>query len=191
MQPLTSIYPKLYEKWLHEISNSEINALSDVFLNDVAREISETRVLLAKSTNKIVERLLEQKIKNMEFMLQDLLDVRLSKIMNHVFSNIEVDLSLITLDESQYLERLKRAYSDYLEFVTNISSGSTTEQVPSKESESEPEKLVVLFHKDYPSIMGADMISYGPFSKGDVAVLPSVNAKILIKNGIADLVILD
>ncbi len=185
------MYKKLYEKWLQEISDSSLSSLSDAFLNDIAREISETRVVLAKSTDRITERLIEQKLKNMEYMLQDLLDVRLSKIMNYVFSNTDIDLSLITLDESQYFERMKRAYSDYFDFVNNISSGTTLEPSVEKETVAEPEKMLVLFHKDYPAIMGADMISYGPFSKGDIVILPSLNAKILIKNGIADLVILD
>lgn len=185
------MYKKLYEKWLQELSDETLYPLSDAFLNDIAQEISQTRVVLAKSTDKTTERLVEQKLKNLEYMLQDLLDLRMNKIMRNIHENKEIDLSLITLDESQYIERVKRAYSDYNEFVNNIVSGSTVETVYEEKTEAEAEKMLVLFHKDYPAIMGADMISYGPFSKGDVVVLPSANAKILIKNGIADLVILD
>jgi len=42
--------------------------------------------------------------------------------------------------------------------------------------------------KNIPAIMGADMKSYGPFVVEDVASLPELNARILIKQGLAVLV---
>ena len=42
--------------------------------------------------------------------------------------------------------------------------------------------------KAVPSIIGADMKTYGPFLVEDVASVPVENAKILVKQGLAVLV---
>ena len=41
------------------------------------------------------------------------------------------------------------------------------------------------FLKAIPSIIGADMKTYGPFAAEDVASVPADNAKILVKQGLA------
>lgn len=48
-----------------------------------------------------------------------------------------------------------------------------------------PEKIRVRFKQEIPAIVGADMRVYGEFQKGDVTELPSINAQILIKQGVA------
>ena len=44
----------------------------------------------------------------------------------------------------------------------------------------------VRFLMDAPSIMGADMNVYGPFTAGKVYALPVANANIFIKQGVAE-----
>ncbi|MGE5188400.1 MAG: hypothetical protein ACM3JE_05170, partial [Betaproteobacteria bacterium] len=53
---------------------------------------------------------------------------------------------------------------------------------------SSPKRLTLRFTKSIPAIMGADMKSYGPFIAEDVASLPEVNAKMLVKQGLAVMV---
>ena len=43
----------------------------------------------------------------------------------------------------------------------------------------------VRFLKDAPAIVGADMKTYGPFEKGEIAELPKPNAEALVKRGVA------
>ena len=45
--------------------------------------------------------------------------------------------------------------------------------------------IVLRFVKEVPALVGADMMTYGPFYPEDIATLPSENARILIKQGIA------
>ena len=50
----------------------------------------------------------------------------------------------------------------------------------------EHKRAVLRFLKDVPAIIGADMKTYGPFKVEDVASLPIENAKVLIKQGLAE-----
>lgn len=46
--------------------------------------------------------------------------------------------------------------------------------------------IEVRFLKDTPAVIGTDFKTYGPYEKGDIAALPSENAKIFIKMKIAE-----
>jgi DNA replication initiation complex subunit (GINS family) len=62
-----------------------------------------------------------------------------------------------------------------------------TETKPTSEATNN-KRLTLRFTKSIPAIMGADMKSYGPFVAEDVASLPAVNARMLVKQGLALLV---
>ncbi|MGC8999287.1 MAG: hypothetical protein ACP5JW_07900, partial [Candidatus Bathyarchaeia archaeon] len=47
-------------------------------------------------------------------------------------------------------------------------------------------KILLRFLKDVPAIVGQDMKIYGPFKAEDVASVPVENAKILIRQGLAE-----
>jgi len=49
-------------------------------------------------------------------------------------------------------------------------------------------RVTVRFAKPIPAIIGADMKIYGPFAAEDVASVPAENAKILVKQGLAEVV---
>jgi DNA replication factor GINS len=57
------------------------------------------------------------------------------------------------------------------------------------ESKVEPlvshKRVALRFVKSIPTIIGADMKTYGPFVAEDVASLPVENAKMLVKQGLA------
>src|SRR4030067_260954 len=48
--------------------------------------------------------------------------------------------------------------------------------------------LTVRYIKAIPGVIGSDMKTYGPFMAEDVASLPAENAKILVKQGLAEVV---
>jgi DNA replication factor GINS len=47
-------------------------------------------------------------------------------------------------------------------------------------------RAVLRFLKDVPAIIGADMKTYGPFKAEDVSSMPTENAKIFVKQGLAE-----
>jgi DNA replication initiation complex subunit (GINS family) len=59
---------------------------------------------------------------------------------------------------------------------------------PTVASTPSSRRVAVRFLKPVPSIIGADMQSYGPFLVEDVASVPELNARILIRQGLAKLV---
>jgi DNA replication initiation complex subunit (GINS family) len=56
------------------------------------------------------------------------------------------------------------------------------------EPEVSHNRVALRFIKNIPTIIGADMKTYGPFVPEDVASLPADNAKMLVKQGLAVMV---
>jgi DNA replication initiation complex subunit (GINS family) len=61
-------------------------------------------------------------------------------------------------------------------------------QVSKVDVEKAHKRVALRFVKAVPAVIGADMNTYGPFKVEDVASLPVENAKILVKQGFAEVV---
>ena len=45
---------------------------------------------------------------------------------------------------------------------------------------------LIVFKEDVPSFVGSDMLSYGPFKKGDIAKVPDENMRVLLERGVVE-----
>ena len=82
--------------------------------------------------------------------------------------------SKIEYDNKTYIENDRDLH------ISNISEGN---------DEPEINYTLIRFLKKTPALMGMDLKNYGPFEKEDVVFMPSKNAKILIAEAVADLII--
>ena len=142
-------------------------------------------------------------------MLDELLKTRYRKIIKNVSKNQRVPSELLTNEEAQMCQTFASFSDAYQKFTKDLMQGQATppqiQQPPPTtqqaspitvrviEAKTEPQatahkRLTLRFTKSIPAIMGADMKSYGPFVAEDVASLPAVNAKMLVKQGLAVLV---
>ena len=107
-------------------------------------------------------------------------------------------MGLLTAEEDRMVETFADFTKTYRKFADDLMQGRTTQikeldKTPIKvitktDTPPVPKRSTIRFLKSIPSIMGADMKSYGPFVAEDVASLPPQNAQILIKQGLAVLV---
>jgi DNA replication initiation complex subunit (GINS family) len=156
--------------------------------------------------------LLEHEAKNVNLMLEELLKARYRKIIKNITKNQRVPTEVLTIEEATMCLTFAGFSNAYNKFSKNLLEGQvtslqltmpqTTNQTQSHQEEpitvrlvdSKPpeasahKRLTLRFTKPIPAIMGADMKSYGPFVAEDVGTLPAVNAKMLIKQGLAVLI---
>jgi DNA replication initiation complex subunit (GINS family) len=87
------------------------------------------------------------------------------------------------LKKTQIFESFVPFTEAYQKFAKSLLQGQTSQ------SSQEPHKRITLrFSKNIPQIMGADMKPYGPFVSEDIASLPTQNAKVFVKQGLAVIV---
>lgn len=194
------MYNQLYAAWKREIDDATLGGLPPDFygkISDYLRRINEENKLDQKS---VKLNLLKHENQNVELMLQELLDLRYKKIIKSITKKQRVPVELLTTQENKIAETFATFSEEYLKFRKDLEQGQIASSSPIKvviKTDTKPsapfnmpaqKRLTVRFVKNIPAIMGADMKSYGPFNAEDVASLPTLNAQILIKQGLAVLI---
>ncbi|MEM3622722.1 MAG: hypothetical protein QXZ02_01370 [Candidatus Bathyarchaeia archaeon] len=177
------MYSELYEVWKKEMENVELVRLPDNFYSRVAeylKMVREESRMLDKRTVKA--NLLKKEWHNVKRMLHELTRARYKKLVKKLTKGEKIPLDTLTMEERKVFTGASPFAEAYLNFAKSLIQGQFLKVAMEKEH-----KVVVLrFLKDVPAIIGSDMKTYGPFKSEDVASLPAENAKILIKQGLAE-----
>ncbi|MGC8896331.1 MAG: hypothetical protein ACP5LB_06185 [Candidatus Bathyarchaeia archaeon] len=177
------MYNELYEVWRQELENVELVRLPDDFYSRVAdylKRIREESRMLDKRTVKAS--LLKKEWQNVKRMLRELIRARYKKLVEKVAKGEKIPVDALTVEERKIFTDVSPFAEAYQHFAKNLIQGQFL-----KISVEKKHKTVVLrFRKDVPAIIGSDMKTYGPFKIEDIASLPAENAKILVKQGLAE-----
>jgi DNA replication factor GINS len=177
------MYKELNEVWKRELESDELEKLSPDFYSRIAdylRRLKEESRMLDKRTVKAS--LLKKEMQNVKRMFHDLIRTRYKKIVRKAAKGEKVQSNVLTVEEEKIYAGFSSLAETYWSFAKNILRG----YVPKVDVEQEHKRAVLRFLKAVPAIIGADMKTYGPFKVEDVASLPIENAKVLIKQGLAE-----
>lgn len=176
------MYNKLYEAWKKERENIEIQMLPRDFygkLADYMKKMKEENRMLDEKTTKA--RLMQREFTNVKKMADELIQLRYRKTFRKTINGKIVPRESLTNEEEKFIEEISPLAESYQAVVKEILRGRLS-HVKRKEK---PKKKLVRFLHEIPAIIGADMKTYGPFKPENIATLPSENARILIKQGVA------
>ena len=179
------MYDELYSAWLGEIENSELVRLPTDFytrLADYLKRIKEETRMLDKKTIKVA--LLEHELQNVKRMLQELVWTRYDKLIKLIATGQKPPADALTTEETQVVNGISPFADAYHRFATTLLQG----QQPRIDVTDAHKRVVLRFTKGIPAIIGADMKTYWPFLAEDIASVPAENAKILVKQGLAEIV---
>ncbi len=180
------MYDELYAAWRVETENPELGSLSSDFYARVAdylRRIKEENRMLDKKSVKAT--LLEHEEANVRRMVHELMRMRYVKLVKKTVEGQKVPQESLTAEEAKLCSGILPSADAFNKFAKSVLLG----QAIKVEVEEIVHKRVTLrFIKQVPSIIGADMKTYGPFMVEDVASVPAENAKILVKQHLAEFV---
>jgi len=177
------MYNELYETWKQELYNAELAKLPSDFyprIADYLRKLKEESRMLDKRTAKAS--LLSKEMQNVKRIVRETLQARYRKLVRKVANNERVPPDVLTPEEERIYTNGSRFAEEFRSFAKDVLRGN----IPKIGVEQESKRAVLRFMKDVPAIIGIDMKTYGPFKVEDVASLPIENAKILIKQGLAE-----
>jgi DNA replication initiation complex subunit (GINS family) len=189
------VYDELYAAWRFELENPELGGLTSDFYAraaDYLRRINEETRLIDKKNVKST--LLVRELERVKCMLQELIWARYKKLVTLVSENKKLPSGLLADEEESLCIGFLSFAESYQKFADKLLRGQISNQVSSpvpspvsKEAVKKVHKRVVLrFVKAVPAVVGVDMKTYGPFMVEDVASVPVENAKILVKQGLAE-----
>jgi len=177
-----NLYDELYEAWKKEKENVEIQRLPKDFyakIADYVKKIREERRMLDKKTTKA--KLLNREFKSVKTMAEELIRLRYDKALKKSLAREIVPREVLTEEEEKLYGEILPLSEAYQAFLKDILQG----RLARIEREEKPKKILLRFVQEIPAIVGSDMKTYGPFEPEDIATLPSENARILIKQGVA------
>jgi len=182
------MYSELYEAWKRELENVELEKLPPDFyvrIADYVRMIREESRMLEKRTAKAG--LLRKEMQNAKHMIIELIQSRHQKIIRKLVKGEEIPHDVLALEEEKIYAGISYSTEMIQIFAKEILRGHVA-QAPVEKLQK---RTALRFLRDTPAIVGADMKTYGPFKAEDVASLPFENAKILVKQALAEKVEVD
>jgi DNA replication initiation complex subunit (GINS family) len=191
------MYDELYAAWRFELENTTLGGLPSNFYvraADYLKRISEEKQLTDKKNVK--SKLLEQELERVKCMLQELIWARYKKLVASVSESKKLPSGLLTDEEESLCTGFLSFAESYQKFADKLLEGQISTPVsspvptpaPKAAEKQAPKRVVLRFVKAVPAVVGVDMKTYGPFMVEDVASVPVENAKILVKQGLAETV---
>ncbi|MEM3673150.1 MAG: hypothetical protein QW468_02835 [Candidatus Bathyarchaeia archaeon] len=179
------MYNKLYEVWKDEVENVELVKLPKNFYSELAeylKRLREESRMIDKKTVKAS--LLKSEMQNAKRMIREIAHLRYRKLIRKMAKGEKVPADVLTVEEERIYKETSSFAEAYRNLVRNILHG----YAPKVDVEKRRKRVAMRFLKDVPAIVGVDMETYGPFKAEDVASLPVENAKILSKQGLAEII---
>lgn len=177
------MYNEIYEIWTRELEKAELEKITSDFYSrasDYLRKLKEESRMLDKRTVKA--NLLKSEMQNVKRMLNELVRIRYKKLVKNASRGQKIPSSSLAIEEEKIYAEILSIAETYQRFAQDLLQG----RVLKMNVKHEKKRTVLRFLKDIPTIVGADMKTYGPFKAEDVASLPIENAKILIKQHLAE-----
>lgn len=176
------MYEALYEAWLREKENEELQKLPEEFYAEIVEYVNgirrESRMLESKS---VKAKLMAQELANVERIAKELVGLRFEKLVKQTSSGEPPRDETLTSKEREIALELRPSFEKFQEVLKDSTKKET---MASGEKAGQARKLL-RFLKEVPAIVGADLKMYGPFAAEDVATLPAENARVLVKHGAA------
>ena len=177
------MYDDLYKAWKQELENAELGKLPPDFysrISEYLRKLREESRMLDKKTVKF--NLLKSETHNVKRMLRELVQARYRKLVKNASNGKNIPQGSLAIEEEKIYVGVLPLAETYTNFLRSLVQGRTLKI----DAEQEHKRTVLRVLKDIPAIIGGDMKIYGPFKVEDVAALPHENAKILVKQGLAE-----
>ncbi len=178
------MYDELYQAWKHEVTEPTLGTLPRDFYERITsylRKIKEENQLADNKTLKTT--MLEKEATNVKHMLGELLWARYKKLIKFTTQTQKLSTELLAFEEAEIFESFVPFTEAYHKFAKSLLQGQT-----SQSSQELHKRITLRFAKSIPQIMGSDMKPYGPFTAEDIASLPTQNAKVFVKQGLAVIV---
>ncbi|UCG90533.1 MAG: hypothetical protein JSU57_02030 [Candidatus Heimdallarchaeota archaeon] len=195
-------YRSLYELWLEERASSTLLEIPADFYISIDGKLAK---LYRKPQNLEWAEIVDEIIERMEFLRKDLAQLRLTKILNSVISNVPIDMERrCTWGERRLIKDLRKSIAmlgmekpNILDTQDNLPTTSLQEDSDLESNQIEENSdaintsqgnLIIRILEDVEAFVGLDNKLYGPLIKHDIVRLPVGNAKALIAQGMARII---
>lgn len=172
---------EIYKIYLQEKESRALVQLPQDFYASASELIRELKEKLAEATkigdDELITRYNET-LKTIKHYLKSIFQLRLKKIVNLALLIYDLDEEIadtgLLPKEKRLLRNIINEIKEYKEVIDDILKGEYSEEVSKFK--------YVVFRENLPAFIWEDEKTYGPFEKGDIAVLEEKLAEYLVSN---------
>lgn len=177
------MYEEIYRFWKNETERAELGELPKDFYVRAAEYLrrlrEEARMVDKKAMKAVLLNIEEQNVKKM---LYEIVQARRKKVVKRAVMERKIPSGPLPDEEQNMYQEILQFSENFQEFMEQLLESRQLKTVGRYASET----AALRFLKDVPAIIGKNMKVYGPFKAEDVASVPLENAKILVKQGLAE-----
>lgn len=167
---------KLYKE---EKISRDLAEIPDDFYQIVGRYISQLNFELKRSDS-LRREFLQEELRSVLLMVQE---IHLTRVFKAMSKTVQGQMP------NPLIERERYAFSEIRQSLERLQADLVQSAVSGKVEVAAPQNitnaLIIMLADFQEKIVGADMRSYGPFLKGEIASLPAPNADMIARHGIA------
>jgi DNA replication initiation complex subunit (GINS family) len=185
------VFDKIQSKWKEERERNELTSMTEAFYGAMRDFLKQRTIKAKEEINPFIKRMLLSRLDRLQYVINDLIKIRTTKIIRMVTSKEEITIS-ITREESDFYTRMKKIYDIYKKEIFSPKDVAFTDieailDSEDTEKDEDIEYVAVRFLKSTKDkIQGLDGRTYGPFAKEDVCLLPKENAIGFVRREIAE-----
>lgn len=174
-------FDSLYKIWMKESDSQEPIAIPHEFQDEIYRYFGRIRKQLRVSDRKSLgAKLKNHELERSQEIVKLLFETRMRKVLTMALHEKQQPQNLLEF-EKHIFTSLSRALTEYRERIDNATYDVRTLFASGGDSDYS----VVGFLQPIVKIVGEDGKAHGPFRSGDIASLPTGNARTLIKREVA------
>ncbi|MDH5404071.1 MAG: hypothetical protein OEZ01_17980 [Candidatus Heimdallarchaeota archaeon] len=181
-----SVNEILLNIWKREKSNQELIEIDEDFFEKCKAYLHHLEIQSQTETDVIIKSLFSHRWKRVNFIVNDLINLRLIKQSN-IAVHQKNQLIKTTVNEQKIKDSIIKLVS---EFRNDILGVDLVEYEDFQEIDEGAFEYVEFIQSEIESV-GIDLRNYGPFDVGDIVLMPKINSNSFFKRSKIDLIRID
>lgn len=182
-----TIYELLVASWKREKEGLQLNTMDTNFFEKCRAYINHLETQASSETDISIAKLFNNRWVRVNYLFNDLITLRLQKQFQ-IIINGDKSPSPIPFEEEHLRNQLINLLLTYRDEVIGI---KTKIQNENDQDEGDNYELVHFSQNENLQTVGVDLRKYGPFEKGDLAIIPKENMRYFMKRSKVDHIKID
>lgn len=162
------------------MNSEELMKIENEFLKQSGDYIKKMQQNQKAIKNKLNLMLIEQKLKNISYMIKEIYKIRFKKVLNLIINDKLLPKDLLDVEEVKAFNTIGHTLAAHLKNIEFTLRGESPQNLAANQLSGD--YFVIRFLKSVPEIYGTDLKRYGPFKIDDIAVLPKKNVELLLEH---------
>ncbi len=183
------LYDKLLNVWRRERLDNKILQIEEDFFQKYQTYLNHLETISKDSVeSELTQKVFYKRFLRVNYLINDLIRMRLEKFYLAILKNQPLPEN-ISMEETTFSKQLQKLIKNHYDEALGLNKEKVEEDFMSVDDTYE---FCLLTKDENDKIIGGDLQVYGPFKKGDIALLPTENVRnFVIRNIGRKLTILD